>query len=98
MYKFAFFDARPYDKHGFDLYGRKNCIVFKYLETKLNIDTVELAHGYDGICVFVNDDLNAQVTTQNISDFFEGKELKNEICYHCDKKPQCQKKRAGRCF
>ena len=61
MYKFAFFDARPYDKHGFDLYGRKNCIVFKYLETKLNIDTVELAHGYDGICVFVNDDLNAQV-------------------------------------
>ena len=61
MYKFAFFDARPYDRHGFDLYGRKNCIVFKYLETKLNIDTVELAHGYDGICVFVNDDLNAQV-------------------------------------
>ena len=61
MYKFAFFDARPYDRHGFDLYGRKNCIVFKYLEVKLDIDTVELARGYDGICVFVNDDLNAQV-------------------------------------
>lgn len=61
MYKFAFFDARPYDRHGFDLYGRKNCIAFKYLEVKLDIDTVELAHGYDGICAFVNDDLNAQV-------------------------------------
>ncbi|MBP3480727.1 MAG: 2-hydroxyacid dehydrogenase [Clostridia bacterium] len=61
MYKFAFFDARPYDRPGFDLYGRKNCIVFKYLETKLDIDTVELARGCDGICVFVNDDLNAQV-------------------------------------
>ena len=61
MYKFAFFDALPYDRPGFDLYGRKNCIVFKYLETKLDIDTVELARGCDGICVFVNDDLNAQV-------------------------------------
>lgn len=61
MYKFAFFDARPYDRHGFDLYGRKNCISFKYLEVKLDIDTVELARGCDGICVFVNDDLNAQV-------------------------------------
>lgn len=40
----------------------------------------------------------AQVTTQNISDFFEGRELKNEICYHCDKIPQCQKQRVGRCF
>ncbi len=37
MYKFAFFDARPYDRPGFDLYGRKNCIVFKYLETSDNV-------------------------------------------------------------
>ena len=61
MYKFAFFDARPYDRDGFDLYGKKNCITFKYFELKLSIDTVELARGYDGICVFVNDDLNAEV-------------------------------------
>lgn len=61
MYKFAFFDARPYDKKSFDFYGRKNCIFFKYLETKLDSDTVELAKGYDGICAFVNDDLNADV-------------------------------------
>lgn len=61
MYKFAFFDARPYDKKSFDFYGRKNCISFKYLETKLDSDTVELAKGYDGICAFVNDDLNADV-------------------------------------
>lgn len=59
--KIAFFDAKPYDKPSFDKYGKENGVVFKYFETKLNEDTVELAHGYDGVCVFVNDTVNSTV-------------------------------------
>ena len=59
--KFAFFDAKSYDKVSFDKYGNDNGIEFKYFETKLNEDTASLAKGYDGVCAFVNDDLSAPV-------------------------------------
>lgn len=59
--KIAFFDTKPYDKPSFDKYGEKYGIDFKYFETKLCEDTVELAQGYDGVCVFVNDTVNAAV-------------------------------------
>lgn len=59
--KIAFFDAKPYDKPSFDKYGELNDISFKYFETKLTEDTAELAHGFDGVCVFVNDTVNAAV-------------------------------------
>lgn len=59
--KIAFFDAKPYDKPSFDRYGAEYGVTFKYFETKLNEDTVELAHGFDGVCVFVNDTVNAAV-------------------------------------
>lgn len=58
---FAFFDAKPYDIPSFEAYGKENNITFKFYETKLNEDTAELAHGYDGVCVFVNDTVNAKV-------------------------------------
>ncbi len=59
--KIAFFDAKPYDKPAFERHGAKHGITFKFFETKLNADTVELAHGFDGICAFVNDTVNAEV-------------------------------------
>ena len=59
--KIAFFDAKPYDKPSFDKYGSEYGIKFKYFETKLNEDTVGLAKGYDGVCAFVNDTVNAAV-------------------------------------
>lgn len=59
--KIAFFDTKPYDKLAFDKFDGKNGIEFKYFETKLNEDTVELADGADGVCVFVNDTLNSAV-------------------------------------
>ena len=62
--RIAFFDAKPYDKPSFDKYGQEQGITFKYFETKLNEDTVELAHNYDGVCVFVNDTVNAAVIDQ----------------------------------
>ncbi len=59
--KIAFFDTKPYDKPSFDRYGQEYGIKFKYFETKLNEDTVDLAQGFDGVCAFVNDTINAAV-------------------------------------
>ena len=59
--KIAFFDTKPYDRPAFEKYGTEKGIKFKFFETKLNEDTVDLAQGYDGVCVFVNDTVNAAV-------------------------------------
>ena len=59
--KIAFFDTKPYDRPSFDRYGEEKGVIFKYFETKLNEDTVELADGYNGVCVFVNDTVNKAV-------------------------------------
>ena len=59
--RIAFFDAKPYDKPSFDRYGEEHGITFKYFEAKLNEDTVDLARGFDGVCAFVNDTVNAAV-------------------------------------
>lgn len=59
--KIAFFDSKPYDKPSFEKFAKEKDIKIKFFETKLNEDTVELAHGYDGVCVFVNDTVNAAV-------------------------------------
>ena len=59
--KIAFFDTKPYDKPAFDKYGEEYGVTFKYFETKLNEDTAELANGFDGVCAFVNDTVNATV-------------------------------------
>ena len=59
--KLAFFDAKPYDKPGFDAHAAGTDLEIKYFETKLNEDTVSLAKGFDGVCVFVNDTVNAKV-------------------------------------
>ena len=61
MIKVAFFDAKAYDKPSFEHYGSKHDMQFRFLETKLNEDTVELARGCDAVCVFVNDTVNAAV-------------------------------------
>lgn len=59
--KIAFFDAKPYDLPAFKAEGERLGIDFRYFETKLNPDTVSLAAGCDGVCVFVNDTVNAEV-------------------------------------
>lgn len=61
MIKVAFFDAKAYDKPSFEHYGSEHDMQFRFLEIKLNEDTVELARGCDAVCVFVNDTVNAAV-------------------------------------
>lgn len=59
--KIAFFDTKPYDKNSFDKYADEYGVRIKYFETKLNEDTADLANGFDAVCVFVNDTVNARV-------------------------------------
>jgi len=61
MIKVAVFDTKPYDVPGLEKYGKENDIEFKFFETKLTEDTVELAKGSDTIVVFVNDIINEKV-------------------------------------
>ena len=62
--KLAFFDTKPYDKPGFDEHIAGTDIEIKYFETRLGEDTVQLAKGFDGVCVFVNDTVNAKVVNE----------------------------------
>ena len=61
MIKVAFYDTKEYDKPSFERYGKQKDMQFRFLETKLNEDTAELARGCDAVCVFVNDTVNATV-------------------------------------
>lgn len=61
MLKFAVFDSREYDRPGLDKFSQGKNIEFKHYETKLNADTVRLANGYDGVVVFVNDNVDKEV-------------------------------------
>ena len=58
MIKVAFYDTKQYDLPSFEKYGKERGINFKFLEAKLDLETAQLAHGCNGVCVFVNDDVN----------------------------------------
>ena len=51
--KIAFFDSKSYDIESFKQFEKDN--EFKFYDTRLTIDTVYLANGYDAVCIFVND-------------------------------------------
>lgn len=57
----AFFDTRPYDRAAFEKAAEGHDLSVKFFETKLCADTVRLAEGCDGVCIFVNDTADAQV-------------------------------------
>lgn len=57
----AFFDTRSFDKPAFEKYGNEMGVSYKFFETKLTEDTVRLCGGFDAVCVFVNDTVNAAV-------------------------------------
>ena len=59
--RIAFFDTKSYDVPGFDHYAADAGLEIKYFEPNLNADTVSLAAGFDAVCVFVNDIVNAEV-------------------------------------
>ena len=61
MIRVAFYDTKEYDKTAFEQCGALHDMQFRFLETRLNADTVALAEGCDAVCVFVNDIVDASV-------------------------------------
>ena len=59
--KLAFFDTKSYDIPGFDRYAAPAGIEIKYFEPNLSADTAPLTAGFDAVCVFVNDIVDAEV-------------------------------------
>ncbi len=59
MARIAFFSTQSYDRRFFE--DQNNGHQFEFFETRLKSKTVELAKGFDGVCVFVNDRLNEEV-------------------------------------
>jgi len=65
--KVAMFSTRSYDINHFNPLLGKDDIEFEYFDTQLNIHTVKLAHNFDAVCAFVNDELSKDVL-QALSD------------------------------
>jgi len=57
--RLAFFDTKPYDRDYFDTNKHDFNVEIKYYPVKLSADTASLARGYDAVCAFVNDELDA---------------------------------------
>lgn len=57
--KIAFFSTQPYDREYFERFNSNHKI--KFYQGQLSEETVDLAKGYDAVCAFVNDQLNATV-------------------------------------
>lgn len=57
----AFFDVKPYDIQWFDKLKESYKLKITYFEPKLDLTTVQLTKGFDAVCVFVNDNLSADI-------------------------------------
>ena len=60
-YRIAFFDAKEYDIQSFEKSPLADEFEIKFFETGLTEDTVNLAAGFEVICIFVNDLINRAV-------------------------------------
>lgn len=56
--KIALFNSKPYDQHFFDLENNSFNHNIRYFETHLNASTASLAEGFEGVCAFVNDQID----------------------------------------
>ncbi|MFD2167418.1 2-hydroxyacid dehydrogenase [Thalassotalea euphylliae] len=61
MFKVAVFSSKKYDKNFLDKFNFNTSLAFEYFESKLSAETVELASGFDAICIFVNDTADKHV-------------------------------------
>jgi D-lactate dehydrogenase len=61
--KVAVFDTKPYTRSSF-MEGNRNEFALHFFEPRLTLETVSLAAGFDAVCVFVNDTLDAKVIDQ----------------------------------
>nr|WP_314897058.1 2-hydroxyacid dehydrogenase [uncultured Flavobacterium sp.] len=56
--KIAVFSTKPYDREYLDKFNIENKHELIYFEAPLNTDTTNLAIGFEGVCIFVNDKID----------------------------------------
>ena len=61
MSSIVFFGAKPYDIASFDAANKDFGFEIKYYKGNLNRDNLVLAKGVDVVCIFVNDNADAEV-------------------------------------
>lgn len=59
--KIAFYGTKPYDKIWFEPMGKDYGFDIHFIEAACNQETIFMAKGYDAICIFVNDYVNAEM-------------------------------------
>jgi D-lactate dehydrogenase len=59
--RLALFSANEYDHRYFDAANAELGHEIEYIDARLSSQTARLAQGFDGVCAFVNDELNAEV-------------------------------------
>lgn len=64
--KIAVFSTKPHDREFLDKFNSNNRHELVYFEAPLNADTTNLALGFEGVCIFVNDKIDA-VTINKLS-------------------------------
>lgn len=65
--KIAFYGTKPYDKIWFEPMGKDYGFDIHFIEAACNKETIFMAKGYDAICIFVNDYVDAGM----IDDLYE---------------------------
>ncbi len=59
--RIAFFSTKSYDREFFERYNDNPDIDITFYEARLKQSTVNLTAGFEAVCVFVNDKINASV-------------------------------------
>lgn len=59
--RLAFFDTHPYDRQSFQEANQPFGFDLQFFESRLSLETVSLARGYEAVCAFVNDTLDRPV-------------------------------------
>lgn len=59
--KIVFFDSKDYDRESFEAVNKSFGFETVYYKDRLSLSTVSLANGADAVCVFVNDECDANV-------------------------------------
>ena len=59
--KIAFYGTKPYDKIWFEPMGKEYGFDIHFIEAACNQETIFMAKGYDAICIFVNDHVDAKM-------------------------------------
>ncbi|MFV8376159.1 2-hydroxyacid dehydrogenase [Flavobacterium sp. LB1P71] len=62
--KIAVFSTKPYDREYLDKFNNESKHELIYFEAPLNAETTNLAIGFEGVCIFVNDKIDKKTINQ----------------------------------